>query len=669
MKELTEDDLKVFSSMGTASLGAYLAEDADSKTAVLPEEEAPEIRKRNLDNLMLAEHYYSSLSEFRKRRQRAVNFYRGDQWLDKVEVYENGRKLVMTEYEYLSRQGRPPIKQNMIRPAIKNLLGQYRSNPSKPLVFARNRDGQEESEMMSVALDATLDMNNFRQRDAHSLEEFLLSGCCIDRVNYGMNFERQRAIPQFEAVNPNRFFLNTDTEDILGNDVDFIGCIIDLPIEDVISTYAKNTADETRIRDIYRQVCKSKVRSTFNQFSNTAEQNIKNIDFYYGSNPDMCRVIEIWKKESEWRLHVHDYVDGSLSIRKKTKENIEAIEKENEKRKKWAKDKGMKVPLIKTKSIYTQYWKCYHLTPTGDTIFEGETPYKHGSHPFVYTFYPLIDGRAWGMVEDLIDQQKMINRYMILFDFINGASAKGVLIVPEESIPDDYSLEDIADEWKKFNGVIKIKTKAGAQIPHQIISSSVHPGLNEMIQMMLKFMQDIGGVQDASYGRNTGSSAAASLYAQQAQNSSLNNLDYVATFSDFIKRRDLRLIQLIQQYFTEKQFIRSSGNNYSHEAQYYDPEKIRNIDFDNAIGSSSDTPAFRALMDNTLMQLLQQQAIDIETYLENSTVPYAGKILESVRKRKAQMQEEQQQAMMMQQQMQQGQNLEQNPSDVEQQQV
>jgi hypothetical protein len=256
------------------------------------------------------------------------------------------------------------------------------------------------------------------------------------------------------------------------------------------------------------------------------------------------------------------------------------------------------------------------------------------------------------MVEDLIDQQKMINRNMILFDFINGASAKGVLLVPEESIADDFTLEDIAEEWTKFNGVIKIKAKAGAQIPHQIITSSVHPGLEEMIQMQLKFMQDIGGVQDASMGKNIGASTPASLYAQQTQNANLNNLDYVSTFNNFIQKRDLRLVQIIQQYYTQKQFINPSGTSFSKEAKYYDPEKVRNIEFECSIGSSNDTPAFRALVDNTLLQLLQMQQIDIDTYLENSSVPYADKILEGVRKYR---QKVQQQQMLMQQQAQEAQ--------------
>lgn len=648
MKQISEADERLFELLQPATQGEFLKD--DSKVGISQSDSTDEDKTRNIELLRTAENFYGTLHGFRKRRQRAVNFYRGDQWNDTVTIHRNGRTERISEYDYLSMQGRAPLKQNMIRPALKALLGSYRQSPTKPLVFSRNRDDQKASEMMSVALDATLFMNNSKDRDARALEEFLISGGCVFRTSFSYDDERRRAIPKFQQLNINRFFFNTDTEDVLCKDVDFVGAINDMSMDDVISTYAKTPVEEKRLRDIYASINENSVREMLSRsYSNyTTEENLKHLDFYIDTHDNSkCRVIEIWRKESEWRLFIHDYLDGSLVVRKANEETIKFINEENKKREELGKKMKSKnknafaYPPITYKKKFVQFWKCYHLSPTGDTIFESETPYEHGSHPFVFTFYPLVDGRAWGMVEDLIDQQKMINRNMILFDFINGASAKGVLLVPEEAIPDDSTIEDFADEWTKFNGVIKIRTKAGAQMPHQVITSSVHPGLNEMIQMQLKFMQDIGGVHDAAYGKNIGASSPASLYAQQVQQSGINNLDYIATFNNFIQRRDLRIIQLIQQYFTDRQYIQPSSGNYTEDAKHYDPEKIRDIDFDNSIGQSNDTPAFRALADNTLTQLLQMQAIDAETYLENCSLPYADNILKSIRTRQTLAQQQQ----------------------------
>ncbi|OJV22717.1 MAG: hypothetical protein BGO30_08565 [Bacteroidetes bacterium 41-46] len=81
-----------------------------------------------------------------------------------------------------------------------------------------------------------------------------------------------------------------------------------------------------------------------------------------------------------------------------------------------------------------------------------------------------------------------------LQDFIISASAKGVLLVPEEAIPNDMTIEDFAEEWVKYNGVIKVKTKKGIQLPKQIVANSTNLGINDMINLQIKLRQSIKGL-------------------------------------------------------------------------------------------------------------------------------------------------------------------------------
>ena len=135
----------------------------------------------------------------------------------------------------------------------------------------------------------------------------------------------------------------------------------------------------------------------------------------------------------------------------------------------------------------------------------------------------------------------------------------------------------------------------------------------------------------AIQGKAPTAGTPSSLYAQQSQNSSVNTLDYVASFNQFLQLRDKRLLQLIGQYYTVGHFIGSAGGDYSEAAHYYDPEKVRNVDFDNAIVQGSSTPAFRAMIDDTLLELLRSQHITLDTFLENSSLPFADRILQSIR--------------------------------------
>ena len=53
-----------------------------------------------------------------------------------------------------------------------------------------------------------------------------------------------------------------------------------------------------------------------------------------------------------------------------------------------------------------------------------------------------------------------------MYDWIMRASAKGVLLFPEECLPKGMSMEDVANEWARFDGVIMIKQpKTGTALP------------------------------------------------------------------------------------------------------------------------------------------------------------------------------------------------------------
>lgn len=589
-------------------------------------QDSPEVLKRNRDILLMVQQYYSSMYNLRKRRLRSRKFYRGDQWSDYVEV--NGE--MMREEEYIKMQGKPALKQNMIRPPMRNVIGQYRSNPFKPVVFARNRQNQKAAEMMSVALEAALFMNECRERDARELEEFLLSGMAVYKTSFSFEYERQMAIPKFRPVNPNRFFINTDMEDCCGEDVNFLGEISDLTVDDVIAEYVREGLSEERIREMY-----SNVDRLYANMEGFDARRLDGLDPLVPQDLNKCRVIEVWRLEAEWRLWVHDYMDASYEIR--PAEDMLMIEAENSARLAMGAENGVEVPLIEYERKYVKFWKCYHLTPYGETLWEGETPYLHNSHPYVFKLYPLLDGEIWGMVEDLIDQQKMVNRMVILQDFIISASAKGVLLVPEDCIPDDMTIEDFAEEWVKYNGVIKIKLKPGQVAPQQVAANSLHIGITEMIQLQLKLMQDIAGVQGAIQGKSPNAGTAAALYAQETQNAALNVLDYLETFSSFLQKRDKKLLQIIKQYYTEKQYITVSGSDYSEEAKNYDPEKIRNVDFDNTIAKGNDTPSYRVVVDEILWKMLEGRFISAEMFLEHCSYPFADKVLQSMKKMREEM--------------------------------
>lgn len=603
-----------------ASDVGYSAE--DTIPAFVPEKHYP-ITDKSRRLLHRAANCYDALTEVRERRKRSRRYYRGDQWQDMVTVSINGERKTMTEEEYIQSQGKPALKQNLIRPPVRNLIGQFRSQPYKSTVFARNSDNSLAAEMMSVALESAYEMNDGKERDARLLQEFCISGFPIYEISYKWDIERQRSIPKFRAVNINRFFLDPESSDVVGDDVSIVGEIVDISKDALISAYAKNTEQEKELRQMYASINPENITKQA-----MSADNVDSVSFYTPTSNNLCRVIKVCVLEAEWMLDCHDYLDGSRTILPISEEG--SISMENEARLALQQSTGEPVPMIKVRKKFIQRWMYYHLSPHGHILFKMANPYEHKSHPYVFLPYPLVDGEVWGMVEDLIDQQRMVNRMNILLDFVISASSKGVLLVPEECIPDDLDIEDIAEEWAKYNGVIKIKTKQAVQLPQQIVASNFNVGITDMINRQVQWMQDISGVQNAQYGKSAGSGTSAARYRQETANASLNAIDYLESFGSMLIKRDWKLMKVIKQFYTDKEYIALAGNEYSDEAHYYDPDVIKNLDFDNTMQKDRDTFTSRFVAEDSIMMLLQQGLISLKQYLAVSNTMYSKKLLKQL---------------------------------------
>jgi len=576
--------------------------------------------------LQTAADYWCSLQDFRDRRERARKYYRGDQWYEKMEDPDNPGETI-TEEQYIKNQGKIPFKQNIIRQLVKNVIGQYALNPTDSMVITRNRETQSEGEMMSQVLRSAKDLNRTDKLDTRNWEEFMISGLPAQKVGYKFWQERDREDLFIQNINPSRFFFNSDISDVRLIDINFIGEIKDVDIDELISAFAQNEGEAEVIRGWYQN--KDRM-NTIIDYNGLSPERIEHLDFYIADG-EKARLIEVWDLRSEFRLYYHDYISGDAGFTKRTEKEITLI---NQARIQAAAQQGMpqdEVPLIDFWQKLDRFWYVKFLTPFGNVLYEGETPYTHKSHPYSFLAYPLLDGEVWGLVEDIIDQQRYINRLISLIDFIMGSSAKGVLLVPEEGIPDDMDIDDYAEEWTKFNGVIKFKSKPGVQLPKQISTAATNIGAMDMLSLQMKLVQDISGVSSAIQGQTPKSGTPSSLYAQEAQNSSINIKDYMDEYSEYKRDRDLKALKVIMQYYGEERVITVPGTRNA--SVQYDPKKIENLEFDIVVSQSQDTPVYRQLVDDTLFKLLESQMIDLGMYLENSSLPFADNLLQQIKQR------------------------------------
>ena len=568
--------------------------------------------------------HWEALRDFRERRKRARKYKRGDQWSDVIVDPDNKHKLI-TEADLIKRQGKVPLKQNIIQQLMKNVMGQYRTSETKTIAIARKQGDRQLGDMVSQAIEYVAQVNMLMELDAREFEEFMLSGAAVQKVGFGYIKERDMEDVTVTNVNLNRLFFNSDVSDIRATDFSLIGQIIDAPIDAVVASFAKSKAEAERIREIYRGYQDEWTINTKGLSANETDT----ISWLTPSDTDKVRLFEIWYLENEWKMFVHDEVTGIPFMTDRTDKELQ---EENMKRIKMAASQGIpedEVPLLNWEKRIDQVWKVKYLAPSGHCLYKGETPYEHGEHPYVPLLYPLIDGEVWGFVEDIIDQQKYINRTIILLDFIIGASAKGVLLVPESALG-DYTPEEFSEQYSRVGGIIVYKPKPGVEAPQQITSASSNAGVKELVQMQLMLIQDISGVHGAVQGKAPNSGTSARLYQQEASNASLNTADYMYSFSAWKSRRDRKIMKLILQYYNSPRNVAISGMTGTTFATY-DPDKVKNSEFDILTSQAPNSSTYKALIEDTLKELLMNQMITLEMFLQHTTMPFAEQLLEDVK--------------------------------------
>lgn len=606
---------------------------------VTPVELLPsEDRSANMRRIMRYQQMWDALSEFRTRRKRNKRYFNGDQWKDKIEV-EPGKYI--TEEQNIIEQGKVPLKNNMIASTVTSILGVFRNSYGKPEIIARSVDNQKLGEMNSCLAEYVYQYARVKEIDAKDILEAMISGMCAQIIDFHYDNVTMRNEEQIISVNPSRIFLNSGIEDPRGSDITTIGVLLDMSIDEVVAKFARNPKDAEHIRNIYKQADKNYITNLYRTFSKSV---VDDVTFLTPSSQNLCRVIQAWEYEYEDVYLVHDVLNGTweqypLSDGAAIDEMIKQREIDIE-----IKGWDYELSKIEKKFHHDEFWYVRYLSPVGDVLYEGRSPFSHKSHPFAIYLGHLIDGEIHSFVENIIDQQRYINRLITLIDFIMGSSAKGVLVFPENAIPKGMRKEDILEQWTSYRGVIFANLKPGTQMPQQISTNATNIGANEMLALQMQLIRDVSGVHGALQGKEAKSGTAASLYAQEASNAQVNIADLLESFTEFRQARDYKLVKIAPQCYDAPFFISLAGNEYSKEAHYWNPELAASADVFVNLSENNNTAVYRMMASQIVIKAMEMGMMDIETVLQTGVMPHGEKLLNVIKRRKEELQREQMQA-------------------------
>lgn len=555
----------------------------------------------NVDALMDAQGCYAAMERFRRDRERNKKFNYGDQWGDTLHM--GGRTL--TEQEYMDEQGSVPLKNNLIRRLVRNVIGVYCSQDNEPLCVARDKAEAPLARTMTTLLRYNGELNRLQSLYVRTLEEFMISGLAVHRKWYGTRGGRTDCWT--DTVQPGCFFIDSNMRDFRAWDCRCVGEVHDVSFEDVLMQFAHSAEDVKALEAVYgRGGSAPSLRGDFGYCDGGGMG---------GCRPGLCRVIEVWRKEGSRYYACHDPEQGT-AMAVAPGEYAHRVEAENRRRGKQGR------PQIASRWVATEKWRYYFLSPQGHVLAEGDSPYAHGGHPYVVKAYPLIDGEIHAFVADVIDQQKYANRLITTYDWIIRASAKGVLMIPEDCIPMGTDPADFADIWSRFNGVLIYRPSMTGQVPHQVASNSTNVGITELLNIQLKMFEDISGVHGALEGQLANRNMSAELYNSQVSTATSSLQDLLGTFAEFMRDAAYMDVSNIQQFYGNDRIAAIAGSEES-----IDPEGLRTAEFDLSITPATSTAASRQASNKLLMEIWKSGQISLRDMLMAGDFPFADALL------------------------------------------
>lgn len=582
--------------------------------------------KRYPELLRRCNQAWENLRKVREVRERTNNYTFGDQWGDLIH-YQGG---LITEREYIKKKGNIPLSNNIMISIFNSLTGLYAKQGTEPVCFARTRDAQKLSDMMSATLQANWQDTNQSEVLLTLFKEYLNGGVMMSKESFE---ERDGQWDTWnDPCNTNIVFWEGGGTDPRHKDMSLIGMLHEISKAELYNKFARKEygLSVKRLNEIFEI---GEEEEVFGLQQNDVHD-LQNVSFYSPSNKNYYRVIECWTMETKTRYQCVDPIAKTADeARYRVEvEDIARVREENQKRKKIYDEAGVPVEdraYITAEEIIDRFWYYTFMAPDGTVLCEGESPYEYNSHPFTLKLYPFVNGEVHPFMGTIIDQQRYINRLVVMHDMAAKSAAKGITIVPKSCIPDDMTPQDFADEFTEYDGIIFYETSRlnpNAR-PEVITSNAVQIGTYELLQLEINLTKEITNVSGALQGKTPSSGTSAQRYSMETQNSATSLYSLLSDMTSFTEQVARKKVSNIKQFYDDGRLIINKDNTGIIE---YDRMSARDVNFKISIKESGASASYQTQMNDTAMQLLQMGAIDVVQYLKCVNLPFADTLLNTI---------------------------------------
>ena len=574
--------------------------------------------------------YYDNMRDLRLKFIRDLDYYMGRQLED--EIVFNGQTMSVSKY--MEMKGMAPLSSDIITDKMVTLKGIVRQQYMAPVV--KNVDAQE-GDFASIfnALLRQNDNNNDKaEHNADQFEKHICMGFIADKVKWTFRNGREDVyidpVDVFKLAVP--VFSRKDLED-----VDFIAEAHDMIWSALLKKFYKKSGDEKILERIYTN---AKADTPIQGYNDTGMNQTKHLDdFYHPSVVGTYRVIEIWTKEYNMALWCHDRLNATAGFRPLS--DMKAIDAENRQRKLdniRRDENGVpildadgnqtyyvpedQVELIEYEQKMEEFWYYRFISPNGYLLEEGISPYRvirdgysFYYHPYVFLAYPCLQGEIRSFEDRIIDKQRQYNHDNILIDFIIMNSSKGVLAIDTETVSDEQSWEEMADQYVKVDGVVLYTSKNDGNVPQQIQNQSLPAGIEMIMQRDRELLTTQSNVQPALQGATPAAGTSAKRYQMERQSSATGIEDYVSSFFNFVRRVAKKQVWTMQAFYDSHRSVQITGEDLW---RYYDRDTMGDLDFDLAMTLDANSAVIRENMKELAFQAYEKDELDFGQMLDSA---------------------------------------------------
>ncbi len=598
------------------------------------QESAIEGFEQNHELLMSAYNCWNSLATLRTNIRRNEEFIYGDQHSDKVYDFENRRYI--TERRMYQEMGIQPSQYNIIRNIItRTIPGLWMQNSTLPVCVAQKEENQADSDVLTATLHALYRKLELSKLENSEIIQLLASGIMARDINYANRNGEGDIVADY--ISPYDFFVDNSMNDPRYTDCSIVGYFYDADIELIAGKFARgNKKREAEVRALYRGNSEDRIMNMVETFTD------KRIEMDFFTPPiekfGLGRVIKVQRKETISCWWVHDYLHGTC----KPYTDVTESELKQLKEQRIIEQSAMGIPP--EKMLLIDYWwesdqraVYYWLTPWGDVLERLVSPYWHSGFSIVFELHEFFIGKIYPFAKDLIDAQKQVNRLSNLSEILTKHSAKDLVYIPMSTVAnaDGYGVDYIQRTASKIGGVIpyNIDSKAPNVRPERenTMAQAFTP-LN-VVNMWLKISENVSGVYGALQGATPRSGTPAQMYMQQSQNSATSLNAIYETIQSYRNKTCKMIVQLMQQFYKGRKYI---FDKKSGKMLLYDEDKVKNIEFELSITENTDTPAYRLMINDILIQLKQfdtQNQLDLRALLEVGNFPFKDQMIDYLNKR------------------------------------